>query len=444
MTNPFSSRTACAPRRDGLFDKAIAVGILVLVYTLIVSERVHRTTAVLLGVVLVLGFGLLTVDEAVVFVDWEALGLIFGMFILVAALNASGFFRWTGLHALRVADFRPTRTFFLFSGLAAFLAAFMDSITVMIFMASLTLEACRILGLHPTPFLIGQITSANIGGAATMVGDPPNVIIGTALNLGFLDFVTNTGVIAIAVFAANAGFFHLYFRRTDFKGRGISREALLKVHAELEPFSAVRDVRLMRISLLVFTFTVTLLVLHQLLDLVVAFVALLGATIVLILGGRDMPELVEKIDWHTLLFLGGLFVIVGGLEKTGVLHDVATALGAASGGNRALLLTLILWPSALLSTVLDNVPFTAAMVPVVREIAVQQGVSVQPLAWSLALGADIGGNGTPIGASANVVGLAVAEKGGVHVRWPEYLRVAVPATLLSVAVANVLLILRYA
>ena len=199
----------------------------------------------------------------------------------------------------------------------------------------------------------------------------------------------------------------------------------------------------MRIALVAFVFTVTLLVLHQLLDMVVAFVALLGATMVLVFGGKDMPELVEKIDWHTLLFLGGLFVIVGGLEQTGVLHDVATALGAASGGNRALLLTLILWPAALLSTVLDNVPFTAAMIPVIREIAGAQGIPVQPLAWSLALGADVGGNATPIGASANVVGLAVAEKARVHVSWREYVRVALPATLLAIAVANVLLVLRY-
>ena len=425
-------------------EKLLAVGILILVYALIVSERVHRTTAVLLGVVLTLGLGILTMEEAVTFVNWEALGLVFGMFILVAALTASGFFRWIGLHALRVAKFRPLRVFVLFCGLAALLAAFMDSITVLIFMASLTLEVCSILELHPTPFLLGLITSANIGGSATMVGDPPNVIIGTSLGLGFVDFVANTGPVAVTVFLANLGFFYLMYRKTDLRRGVAAPEALFRKHRELEPFSAVRDVRLMRISLLVFAFTVTLLVLHQVLDLLVAFVALLGATLVLTLGGRDMPELVEKIDWHTLLFLGGLFVIVGGLEKTGVLRDAAIALGGAAGGNIALLLTVILWTSALLSMVLDNIPFAAAMVPIVRDVAAVHNVPLPSLAWALALGADIGGNATPIGASANVVGLAVAEKAGVHVSWRDYLRPAIPATIVAVTVANVLLVLLHA
>ncbi|MGQ0796794.1 MAG: SLC13 family permease [Methanobacteriota archaeon] len=426
-----------------MIDKLVAVGILVLVYGLIVSERVHRTTAVLLGVVLLLGSRLLTVEEAVHAVSWEALGLIFGMFILIAALSDSGFFRWIGVHALRAARFRPTRIFFLFSGLAAFLAAFMDSITVMMFMASLTLEVCRNLGLRPAPFLIGQITSANIGGAATMVGDPPNVIIGTSLNLGFVDFAVNTGPIALAIFAANTGFFYAFLHTAGVQAPGAVRETAAD-GGPVDPWSAVRDVRLMRIALVAFAFTVTLLVLHQLLDLVVVFAALLGATVVLVFGGKDMPELVSKIDWHTLVFLGGLFVIVGGLEETGVLRDIAGALGGAAGGNTALLLTLILWPAALLSLVVDNVPFTAAMVPVIRGIAAAQAVPVQPLAWSLALGADVGGNGTPIGASANVVGLAVAEKGGVHVSWRQYLRLALPATLIAIALANLYLVFRYA
>lgn len=415
-----------------------------LVYALIVSERVHRTTAVLLGAVLVLGLGVLTIDEAVAYVNWEALGLIFGMFILVAALTESGFFRWIGLHALRAAKFRAGRVFLLFCGLAAVLAAFMDSITVMIFMGSLALEVSRVLKVHPIPFLLGLITSANIGGSATMVGDPPNVIIGTALHLGFADFVVNVGPVALAVFAVNAGFFYLYYRRKEFDRPPSLAEEDLAKHRELDPFSAIKDLRLLRVSLTVFAFTVTLLVLHQLLDLVVAFVALLGATLVLIFGGKDMPELVTKIDWHTLLFLGGLFVIVGGLEKTGVLSDAARALGSVSGGNVALLLTLILWSSALLSMVLDNIPFAAAMVPVIRDLSLQTGIPLPHLAWFLALGTDIGGNGTPIGASANVVGLAVGEKGGVHVSWPEYLRVALPATLLSLAAANLLLLIRFA
>ncbi len=255
--------------------------------------------------------------------------------------------------------------------------------------------------------------------------------------------MTNTGPIAVVVFGVNTAFFYLYFRRQGLHEHRTNTHPLL-LQVQFEPFRAVRDLKLMRLSLVVFTFTITLLMLHQLLDLIVAFVAVLGAVIVLILGGRDMPELVEKIDWHTLLFLGGLFVIVGGLEETGVLHDAAIALGGLSGGNVALLLSILLWSSALLSSVLDNIPFTAAMVPIIRDLSAQPGLSLPPLAWSLALGADFGGNATPVGASANIVGLAVAEKGGIRVSWKEYMRIAFPATILAVAVANILLVLRYA
>lgn len=425
-----------------MYEKFAAIGIMALVYGLIVSERVHRTTAALLGIVLVLGLGVLTISEAVAYVDWQALGLIFGMLVLVAALTESGFFRWIGLHALKIGRYRPARVFFLFCALTAVLAAVMDSITVMIFMGSLSLEACRLLGLQPAPFIVGLITSANIGGSATMVGDPPNVILGTALNYGFADFLINVGPAALAAFAANFGVFYLHHRRETSRRLG-TRAPMAAADGGLDPFSAVKDLRLLRVSLVIFSFTVTLLVLHQVLDLLVAFVALLGATLVLILGGKDMPELVSKIDWHTLLFLGGLFVIVGGLEKTGVLHDIAGALGPLAGGNPALLLTILLWSAAFLSMVLDNIPFAAAMVPVLRDLSAGTGMPLGPLAWTLAIGTNVGGNATPIGASGNVVGIAMAEKGGIHISWREYMRLALPASLLAVGVANMLLWLRW-
>jgi len=426
-----------------LTEKVLAVAILVIVYVLILSRKVHRTTAVLLGSVLVVGSGILHENEVLDVVQWEALSLIFGMFVLVSALSKSGFFRWIGLHALKWSHFQPLRLFVAFSALSAFLAAFMDSITVMVFMSSLTIEVCRTLGLHPAPFLIAEITSANIGGAATMVGDPPNVILGTGLGFTFGDFVSNTGLIAVPIFLVNLGFLGYLMKRRGEARMPFDAEALEKEHAELDPASAIKDLRLLRVSLIVFAFTVTLLVIHHLLDLLVAFVAVLGATLVLILGGKDMPELVEKIDWHTLLFLAGLFVVVGGLDKSGVLKDLAGWIAASGGNNLPVLLTMILWISALMSSVLDNVPFAAAMVPILRDLSSNGALPLAPLTWSAALGADIGGNATPIGASANVVGLAVAEKHGVQIGWKAYMRTAVPATLLSILVANALLLLLY-
>ncbi len=420
----------------------VPLAVLAAVLALLVWGRVHRTTVALGGAVTVLGLRLITEQQAIESVPWEALGLVFGMFILVAALSKSGFFEWVGLVVVRSAGYHPFKILLALAGLSALLSAFMDSVTVMIFMASLTLEVARAMGVSPVPLLIAEVASANIGGAATMVGDPPNVILGTSLGLGFLDFAANTAPIAIVAFAANLAVFYLPVRREFRKAH--PREALEARHGGLDPRVAVRDVRLMRIALVVFAFTVTLLVLHQVLDLLIAFVAVLGAVLVLALGGRDMPELVEKIDWHTLVFLAALFIVVGSVEASGVLQEVAGALGAVGAGNAAVLLTLILWTVAIASALLDNVPLSAAMVPVIRDLAATTGIPMATLAWTVALGADLGGNATPIGASANVVGLAVAEKHGVHVGWREYLRLGVPSAVVSVAIANVLLLVLFA
>jgi len=426
-----------------LTEKILALSILLLVYALILSKRVHRTTAVLLGAILVVGLRILDEHEVLDAIQWEALGLIFGMFVIVAALTRSGFFRWVGLHALKSSHFQPFRILVAFSVLSAVLAAFMDSITVLVFMASLTVEVCGTLRLHPGPFLIAEITSANIGGVSTMVGDPPNIILGTSLGFSFTDFIANTGIIAIVVFIVNLGVLSYLLRRRGKSLMHVDVDVLEKEHAELDPASAIVDMRLMRVSLIIFTFTVTLLILHRLLDLLIAFVAVLGATLVLILGGKDMPELVEKIDWHTLLFLGGLFVVVGGLDKSGALADVASGMAAFGGHNLALLLTTILWVSTLMSMFLDNVPFAAAMVPVLRNLAADGVAPLAPMTWSVALAADIGGNATPIGASANVGGLAIPEKHGTHIGWREYMRFALPAMLLSMLAANIMLLIFY-
>jgi len=420
----------------------LAIGILVAVYAMILSNRVHRTVAVLLGAVLVVGTGLLRPDQVIDHIHWEALALIFGMFILVGALAKSGFFRWLGLEALRRTRGDPRQILIVVSTLSALLAAFMDSITVLVFLAPLLLEVCRLIRRPVFPFLLAAITSANIGGSATMVGDPPNVIIGTALGLSFTDFVSGVGPISMLAFAANLLALYLLFRRTAFR-RG-SVEAPAEAAETPDPWSAVRNIRLMHIALVVFAFTVALLVLHQVLGPPVAFMAVLGGTLVLALGGREMPRLIEEIDWHTLVFLAGLFVVVGGLEAAGVLRDIATWLGGVTGGNLMLSMTLLLWTSAAFSLILDNVPFAAAMVPVIAELSASTGMSLRPLAWTLALGADIGGSGTPIGATANVVGLAVADRGGVRISWREYVRHALPVTVVALAVSNVLLILVYA
>ncbi|MBU0684621.1 MAG: ArsB/NhaD family transporter [Thermoplasmatota archaeon] len=417
---------------------SLAILIFAAVYVAMVFDLVDRTVAVLFGALTMVGLGILSEKEVIQYIHWEALGLIFGMFVLVAALKESGFFRWIGLLALQATKFQTLKVFIIFCGLSAFLAAFMDSITVMVFMASLTIEVCTILRVPPIPFLIAEICSANIGGSATMVGDPPNVIIGTALNLTFSDFASNTGPIAMIAFAVNILVFGLIYEKLLNRKHHDVKD-IMEEHKDLDPFSAIEDLRLMRIALIVFIFTVTLLTLHSAIDMFVAYAAILGATLVLFLGGRKMDHLIDKIDWHTIVFLGGLFVMVGGLDSSGVLSSFAHSLVGFTGDSVVLVILVVLWISALLSALLDNVALSAAMIPVIQTISADTGIPLNSLAYTLALGCDVGGNATPIGASANVVGLAVAEKHGIKFTWAQYCKVAIPATIVTMIVTNVLI-----
>ncbi|MEM3059718.1 MAG: SLC13 family permease, partial [Methanomassiliicoccales archaeon] len=400
-----------------------------------------RTVLVIAGSLLMVGLGIISLDDALKSIEWNAIGLIFGMFILIGALAESGFFRWIGLHFLRLTQFDAIKIFIAFCGLCAFLAAFMDSITVMVFMASLTIEVATILKIEPLPFIIAEICSANIGGSATLVGDPPNVILGTAFNFSFVDFVLHSGPISIIAFFANLLLF-MYAYRRNFKKQEIDVEEIIKNHKDLDPFSAVRDITQMRIALVIFAFTVTLLVLHSVLDLLVAFVAVLGGTLILLLGRRKYDDLIQKIDWHTIIFLSGLFVMVGGLESAGLLSNLGHQIGQLAHGTGSFWFpTIFFWFIATASIFLDNIPMAAAMVPVIRTISVDSEINLSSLTFTASLACDVAGNATPISASANVVGLAVAEKNGIKWSWKEYCKLAIPILLIVLLLTNLLVVI---
>ncbi|MGB9613543.1 MAG: SLC13 family permease, partial [Candidatus Margulisiibacteriota bacterium] len=427
--------------------------IFLLIYFLLITEKLHRTIVALWGALLFaslpvlttegIKLGILTQGDLLHYENWEALGLIFGMFTLVAALRESGFFRWLGLTLVKWANFDPLKIFIFFAVASVVLSAFMNSITVLMFMATLTVEVCGLLRINHLPFLFLEICSANIGGSATMVGDPPNIIIGTSFHFSFLDFVFNSGPIALLAFLANLLFFYLWYQAVFKDRKRIAQEASEK-HLTIDPASALTDLKLMRRGVVVFGVVMILLALHHVLNLSVAFVGILGASLVLLLGGEKMPEVLERIDWHTLIFFACLFIMVGGLEKVGVLADIAQWIANISGGRPFLAVMIILWVSAILSAFIDNVPFAAAMVPVVKDLSLQTGIPLSTLAWALVLGTDIGGNATPIGASANVVGISVSEKRtGKKITWKEYCLVAAPSTLISILVCSILIYLRY-
>jgi Na+/H+ antiporter NhaD/arsenite permease-like protein len=372
-------------------------------------------------------------------VNWQTIIFIGGMMIMVEGLGKAGFFRWICLYVARLVKFQVVPIFITFTLLAGFLAMFIDSITVLLFFAMVTIELARLLKFDPVPIIIAEIFAANVGGAATMAGDPPNIIIGTALGYSFSDFLANTGLIALVGMFVALVYFYFVFRKSLKTSQNQEH-----VDPDLYPHArtAIFDRALFITFIGIFLTIVVLLITHAQTGISVALIGVIAAVLTLVFGYKHAPYIIRKIDWQTLVFFFGLFVCVSGLDQTGALQTLADFISRVSGGSIVVVITIILWVSAFASAVVDNIPFAATMIPVIKGLAAT-GLPLPPLAWTLALGTDIGGNGTPIGASANVVGLAIAEKEGYKITWGKYLKYALPAMILVVGVCWLMLIVRY-
>lgn len=378
-------------------------------------------------------------------VNWQTMIFIGGMMVMVEGLGAAGFFRWLCLLVAKLVKYRVIPILITFMLLSGFLSMFIDSITVLLFLATVTIELARLLKFDPVPVIIAEIFAANIGGSATMSGDPPNIIIGTHFNYTFSDFILNTGIIAWIGMLVALAFFYLAFRKTLTQASSGNPAGTPSRYPE--PGEAILNPRLFRINTAIFILVILLLVTHANTGLSVALIGCIAASLTLIAARGRVRHILKGIDWRTLLFFLGLFICVGGLEMTGVLQKLADLIGDVSGGSLMIAITFILWISAFASAIIDNIPFAATMCPVIGRLAATISPTAHaqaPLAWSLALGTDIGGNGTPIGASANVVGIAIAEKEGYKIGWRRFCKYAFPAMLLVVALCNIYLVLRYA
>jgi Na+/H+ antiporter NhaD/arsenite permease-like protein len=350
-----------------------------------------------------------------------------------------GFFRWLCLLIAKVVRYQVIPIMISFMLLSGFLSMFIDSITVLLFLATVTIELAHLLKFDPVPIIIAEIFAANVGGSATMCGDPPNIIIGTAFGYTFTDFVVNTGPIAWIGMILSLGFFYLIFRRI------LKKSSDSTDHEEYpEPDEAIVNRNLFIIKSNVFLIVVVLLVTHAQTGLSVALVGCIAAFLTVIASIKNIKHILRGVDWRTLLFFIGLFICVGGLEETGVLQKLADYIGDISGGNLVLVIPIILWVSAFASAIVDNIPFAATMVPVILDLSNTAGYPLSTLSWTLALGTDIGGNATPIGASANVVGTAIAEREGYPIGWGRFCKYAFSGMLLVLLVCWVFLIVRYA
>lgn len=450
-----------------LVSQIVAVTIFVVMFALIISEKIEKHIVTLVGALLTIVFvfgacmqnGTAIIEtlnvnsifttsfwyhvgnssEASKGINWETIIFIAGMMVMVEGMAKAGFFRWLCLTLADIVKYKIIPIFILFMVMSAALSMFIDSITVILFLAAVTVELARMLKFNPIPMILAEIFCANLGGSATMCGDPPNIIIGTSLGYSFADFITNTGLIAGIALVVIIVYFYFVFRKqlTPKDGVKVDPSTFPK------PKEVITNMRDFVFSCIIFLCAIVLLVTHAETGLTVAFIGTFIAVITLLCAGKDMIKLIKLVDYKTLLFFIGLFVVIGGLEQTGILEIIASFIGQVSGGNFLLMTAIIIWISAIASAFIDNIPFAATMIPIIRSLAQTQGIGLDVLAWSLSIGTDIGGSATPIGASANVVGTSVAAKEGYPISWGKYCRYMAPATVIVIVLSTAYIWLRY-
>ena len=422
----------------------LVIGVFFGTYGLILSDRFHKPSAAVLGATLMVGTGVLSESELFAAINWTALGVLLGMFIIASSLREAGFFEWMGLHLARSVDAHPILMYVLLPLLTAGMASLLDIVTVALFIVPLTVEVFDGLGIDPVPFVIAEVLAANVGGISTMVGDPTNVIIGTGLSLTFNQFLLNTAPIAVAILALNTSL--LYMRNHGF----LHRDAMRR-HRERRPMllptpeSAVKDRGLLQVSLVSLGLAVSFLIVHSFLGVSAALATLLPSFIILVYESSrqsEVRDVLARIDWQIFFFFGGLFILVAGFAKTGLLVDFATWLGQQSSGNLALSITVVLWITALVSQIVDNVPLATVFIPVIAGMSAASGLAVAPLAWALAVGTGIGGMATPIGTASNLVALNILNKEKKRLSFARFAKRSIPITIIDLAIANLILLIR--
>ena len=418
-------------------DVYLAGGIFLVAYALIATERFDRTLVALLGGLLVVALGIIDQHQAIDAIDFNVIFLLAGMMVIANGLAKTGFFEYVAARAIHVSRGDPFRLLILLSVLTAFLAAVLDNVTTVVLLTPVTLSLARTMRVSPIPYLLSQVFASNIGGTATLIGDPPNILIGSAAGLDFGAFLVHLAPVVLVIMVGFVILMAIFFR-----GRLEDDATRLDRLAELDPASAIKDRPTMLRALAILGLTVAGFLVHSVIGLEAATIALLGATVLMLVGPIDPHDALRDVEWNTLFFFVGLFMLIEAIVHVGIVGGVATALADAVGGDLTLATMAILWFSAIASAIVDNIPYTATAIPIVQGL-IDAGLANEVLWWALALGACLGGNLTIVGASANIVVANLAERDGHKITFWQFFRYGSAVVALSLVVSTVYLWVRY-
>jgi Na+/H+ antiporter NhaD/arsenite permease-like protein len=418
----------------------LILGILIFVFTYItiVSEKIHRTTVAVLGACLMIVFHVLSQSEALEHIDFNTIGLLIGMMIIINIFKRTGVFQYVAIKTAKMSNANPVIIMIVFSIITAVSSALLDNVTTILLIVPVTLVIADSLDLNPIPFVVSEVLSANIGGAATLIGDPPNIMIGSYTGYSFLDFLTHLGPLMLVILIVTLSIIYLIFKKS-FHVTDQNKKKVLAMNEKL----AIRDKTLLIKSLIVLGLTIIGFALAEFVHLHSASIALFGASVLLIVSKTDPDEILVEVEWGTIFFFAGLFILVGALVNIGVISFLAEKLLIVTKGDLNITTYVILWMSAILSSFLDNIPYVATMIPLVDEMSVLSNADFGPVWWALAIGACLGGNGTIIGASANVVARGIIERDNHQLGFVTYLKIAFPLMILSIVISTLYLAIFY-
>lgn len=417
--------------------KIIAVAVFLIVILLIITERVHRTAAAMAGAVVLILTGVMSADKALSYIDFNTIGVLVGMMIFVAIVRRSGMFEYIAVRAAKAVHGDPWKIMVAFTLITAVLSAILDNVTTVLLVGPMSIAIARMLKIDPVPFLMGQILASNVGGTATLIGDPPNIMIGSAAHLSFMDFLDNTGFVVLFILAVLILLMKIVYEKKIELGT-VDTGAV----ENLDPSKSITNRALMKKGIIVLICVIVGFMFHDKLGIESSVIALTAAAVMLIIGREDVNEAIQDVEWTTILFFMSLFVVVGGLTETGIIKELASKIIDATDGHPMVTMLVLLWASALLSSILDNIPFVATLIPLI--LAMQaDGMDVTSFWWAISLGACLGGNGTMIGASANVVLSDISTKHGYPITFKSYLKVGMPFMLLSIVISTVFLVVKF-